>query len=169
MTDDLFLKFCYFGMGILSILLGLGVYLLLRRSFTEVALNTTPVQASRFMGRLFLFGMVVTSFSGFLSVSMPGCNNRRYEQIVSDRAYILGKVRNQASSSMLYVVDGLLASGLVIALLLSSNQRDWSDRSRASNSRVQPDVAFPSENSGGMMNETGVVPRRGGVKERPRR
>lgn len=128
MTGDLFLKFCYFGMAILSLLLGWGVYLVLQRSFTAVVLNTTPVQVSRFMGRLFLFGIVASSFSGFLSVSMPGCNNRRYEEIVSDRAYILATVKDQASSSMLYGVDALLASGFVIALLLCSKQRGQSDR-----------------------------------------
>jgi uncharacterized sodium:solute symporter family permease YidK len=117
-------------MAILSLLLGSGVYLVLQRSFTEVARNTTPVQVSRFMGRLFLFGIVASSFSGFLSVSMPGCNTRRYEEIVSDRAYILATVKDQASSSMLYAVDALLASGFVIALLLSSNQRGQSDRPR---------------------------------------
>ena len=122
MTDDLFLKLCYFGMGTLSIFLGWGVYRLLRRSFTEVTLTTAPAQASRFLVRLFLFGIVVSSFSGFLSVSMRGCSSRRYEEIVSDRAYILARVKDQASSSMLYLVDGLLASGFVVALLLSCNQ-----------------------------------------------
>jgi hypothetical protein len=125
-TDDLFLKFCYFGMATLSLLLGWGVYRLLRRSFIEVTLATTPAQVSRFLARLFLFGIVVSSFSGFLSVSMPGCSNRPYDEIVSDRAYVLARVKDQASSSVLYLVDGLLASGFVVTLLLSCNPRGGS-------------------------------------------
>ena len=130
MSDDLFLKFCYFGMGTMSLLLAGSVYLFLRRSFTQVAVNTAPGSVSRFMGRLFLFGIFISSFSGFLSVSVPGCNNRPYEKIVSDRAYILRKAKDQASRSMLYVADGILVSGFVIALLLSSKQDGRKDGPR---------------------------------------
>lgn len=129
MTDDLFLKLCYFGMGVVSLLLGWAVYRLCRRSFTEVARNVAPVSSPRFIGRLFLLGIPLTSFAGFLAVSVPGCHNHRYEEIVSIRPYIVEKAIEQASSSMLYVVDGLLVFGLVIALLVSSKLRGETDGS----------------------------------------
>jgi hypothetical protein len=118
-TDDLFLKLSYFGMGTLSLLLGGALYLLLRRSFGDVARYGAPGPGARLLGRLFGCGMLVASFSGFLSVSVPGCAHRSYEEIVSDREYIVEKARFQASASMTYAVDGLLVTGSLVALLLS--------------------------------------------------
>lgn len=140
MTDDLFLKLWYFGTATMSLLMGVVIYLALRSSLARLTLDAWSGAGARFMGRLLLLVMMMSSFAGFLSVSMTGCDHEHYEEIVDDRAYVLRKVRDQASGVMRYAGDAVLFFSVVVTLLLlrgREGERRGRDRERAPGHRAE--------------------------------
>ena len=139
MGNEKFLICSYFVSGFICAALGFGAYLWLRRPAGQVFKTLERKHWQGILGKSFPFTTALFTLSAFLSVSYFGCSGRQYQNIVSDRAYILRINERQLSESLSAIVLAVLLWALVIAFNLvsirrrqaQSNLRDEDDRSSA--------------------------------------
>ena len=106
----------------LSIVVGVLVYLYLRRSFDSVADAASGKHLPSILRRLLPCGFVFTALLGFVSVSYQGCSRTTYTEIVESREYLVAKNHEQIAAVMFYVLIAVLFWNLVALLILRSAQ-----------------------------------------------
>jgi hypothetical protein len=123
MTNEQYLVVSYFCVALVSLAIGFGAFLWLRKSFGEVA-HAMPWKVLReVLIRLFPVGIVFPALMGFLTVNYIGCNKNTYEKVVANRAYLEDKNAEQISASLTHVVWAVFIWCALIAILLAVKQR----------------------------------------------
>ena len=123
MSNEHFLIASYFVVAAFSLLLGFGAYLLLRGPLREVAAALPWPSLQLLLKRIFPLGLVFPALLGFISVSYWGCPTKKYDQIVADRAYLIGKSREQIGESFMHLVWAIAAWCLLVAILMAVRRR----------------------------------------------
>jgi hypothetical protein len=106
----------------LSIVVGVLVYLYLRRSFASVADAASGKHFPSILKRLLPCGLVFPALLGFVSVSYQSCNRTTYNEIVENREYLVAKNHEQISAILFFILLAVLFWNLVALLILKSAQ-----------------------------------------------
>jgi len=122
MTNERYLIASYFVCTALATVLGILVYLFLRRSFGGVADMASGKRLPLILKRLLPCGLLFPSLLGFFSVSYRGCNRTNYEEIVQSRTYLVEKNQEQISSVLLSIIIAVLFWDVVVLLILKYAQ-----------------------------------------------
>ena len=120
MTNEQYLVVSYILVGIASLALGLGTYVLLRQSFLAITKLVPYEKFGLILRKLFLVGIVLPALVGFFSVSFKSCDHETYQQIIKERAYLIDKNQAQLRTSMKYICVALLLWGLFISIGLAA-------------------------------------------------
>ena len=118
MNNEKYLIISYFGVGLLSTVLGLATWMFLRRSFISIARTLKEKRFSRLLNSLFLPGLLLPALVGFLSVSFRGCG-QSYSDIIADRSYLIAKNQEQLSGALWYIAAALIVWGFVVVGVLN--------------------------------------------------
>lgn len=131
MTNDLYLIVSYFAVAALAIAIAGATWLYLRRSFGGITRALSTGTLSRMLKAMFPAGLFLPAFLGFISVSYRGCN-KTYEEIVTERSYLIQINQEQISSILLWIAAAVLFWDLVIlfALRLARSSSRASGESR---------------------------------------
>lgn len=123
MTNEQYLVVSYFCVAIVSLAIGFGAFLWLRKPFGELA-HAMPWKVLReVLVRLFPVGIVFPALMGFLTVNYIGCKENTYEKVVANRAYLEDKNADQIAASLTHVVWAVFIWGALLAILLAVKQR----------------------------------------------
>ena len=124
MTNEQYLVFSYFIVGLLSFGFAVATYLWLRHSFIGVT-QAVHGKLSLILRKLFFIGIILPALVGFFSVSFRSCSKETYAQIIADRSYLVAKNQEQLSTSLSYIVIALLLWGLIIlgAFIINKNHK----------------------------------------------
>ncbi|RJP58984.1 MAG: hypothetical protein C4541_07005 [Candidatus Auribacter fodinae] len=114
MSNELYLIISYFVTGIGAILLGAGVFFLLRRSYMRIISLVPNRNFSAILKKVFLAGAVLPAMLGFFSVSFKSCTADTYRKVIEKRSYLVEKNQEQVSSSLNYTVAGLLGWSMIV-------------------------------------------------------
>jgi len=123
MTNEQYLIVSYFCVAGISLVIGFGAFLWLRKSLREVAVAMPWKGIQETLVRLFPLGILFPALLGFLTVNYIGCEKDTYDKVVADRAYLQHKSAEQISASMTHLVWAVFAWGIFIAILLALKQR----------------------------------------------
>lgn len=116
MSNETYLAVSYFVVGTACVTLGLATYALLWKSFAALTREVPGGQLGRILRRLFLLGIVLPALTGFFSVSFSTCGTESYEEITSDRSYLIARNQEQLSASMSHTGVALLVWGLIVSI-----------------------------------------------------
>jgi hypothetical protein len=94
------------------------MYLLLRRSFSDVANAVSVKHLGAALKAIFTVGLLFPALLGFVSVSYESCERSTYEKIIQSRSYLVEKNHEQISSTLLAIAIAILAWNIVILLIL---------------------------------------------------
>jgi len=63
-------------------------------------------------------GLLLPALAGFFSVSLRSCSNAfdTYDEIISDKSYMIHKNQEQLGASMFYISRALLIWGLIVTV-----------------------------------------------------
>jgi|SRR5579859_112638 len=123
MTNEQFLVVSYFLIAAFSLIIGLGAYVWLRESFAETVTALPWKGFPSLLKRLFPIGLLFPALLGFISVSYRGCPEKKYDEIVADRSYVVAKSQEQVGASLVHVVWAILAWCTLIAILMAVKRR----------------------------------------------
>jgi len=119
MSNEQFLNLTFILGGCLTLLLGLGTYLWLRRPFSGIVASLRPLRLASVVKKLFLVTKVAVGLLGFISVSYYGsCPSRSYEEIVADRGYVVARNQEQIATVLGYLAIAVLVWGLLLTVML---------------------------------------------------
>jgi hypothetical protein len=119
MSNDQFLNLTFILGGCLTLVLGVGTYVWLRRPFLEIAASLRPPRLASVVKKLFPITKVVVGLLGFVSVSYYGsCPGRSYEEIVADRRYVVTTNQAQIATALWYLAIAVLVWGLLLTVML---------------------------------------------------
>ena len=122
MGNEAYLILTYFLTGLISLGLGFAAYWWLRRPVGHIA-DAQPGKAlGNILRKSFPISIIVLALSAFLSVSYYGWQNRPYERIIADRAYLLAKNQEQISATLSALALGVFLWALIIFLGLLAIQ-----------------------------------------------
>jgi hypothetical protein len=126
MSNDTFLIVSYFGVAALCAGIGVATFVYLRREFGMAAKEAVGDRFARVLEVLFPPGIILPALAGFLAIEyQSGCHSKSYQQIVSDKGFLISINKLQVSSAFAYVVYAL-GAWLVIILLGALRQRSRS-------------------------------------------
>lgn len=118
MSAERFLIVSYFVTGGLCLCLALAAWAWLRQPAERIFAALQRPVWERILKRSFPTSTILLALSGFLSVSYYGCENRPYESIVSDRAYIISVSQKQISETLNSIAIAAFVWAAVILLTL---------------------------------------------------
>jgi hypothetical protein len=118
MTNERYLIASYFVCAALPIVLGILVYVFLRRPFTSVTEAALGKHLPSMLKRLLPYGLVFPALLGFVSVSYQSCTRTTYAEIVETRGYLVQKNQEQISSVLLSILIAVLFWDVVVLLIL---------------------------------------------------
>jgi len=123
MGNEEFLIVSYVCGGALCACLGLAAWLLLRVPAKHIVGRLDRKGLAKILQKSFPATMILFALSGFLSVNYSGCTGRVYEDIVSDRSYILRINGQQVSETLTSISLGILLWALIIFVILLAVRR----------------------------------------------
>lgn len=124
MTNEEYLIVSYFLVGAVAIVVVSVAYLWLRPTVHELARNLSGRHLPRILRKVLPLSLLFPALLGFFSVTFKSCNKETYEEIVSDRAYLVEKNQEQLSTTLSYVSGGIIVLGLFVlgALIVNANR-----------------------------------------------
>jgi hypothetical protein len=128
-TDDQYLRACYFGAFALVFALVLGGYFYLRHPFAAFAQVAFPRWTAAGLRRFLLTLIFSLAFAGVFSVSFYDCNHADYEHIVKDRPYVVRTTRTEVGTALYLMGAGVLFLGFVLAVARKPEAHGSDDRS----------------------------------------
>jgi hypothetical protein len=117
MTNDSYLIVSYFSMVAIGISVAGVTWAYLRRPLGGIARSLSNGNISRILKAGFPAGLIIPALLGFVSVSYTSCGHYSYEQIVSDRSYLIQKNHEQICSILYWIVAALLFWDFVILFI----------------------------------------------------
>jgi hypothetical protein len=129
-SNEHYLIVSYFGVGLVSLCLGIVVYRVLRGPFAAIAEAAIGRLRSRVLTRALGAFMTLAAALGFLSVTYTekGCVN--YEQVVKNRDYLIRANQQQLHRSGDWIVSAVFLWCVVVLICLlvprcaQANRRD---------------------------------------------
>jgi hypothetical protein len=122
MTNEHYLIASYFVVASVSLVLGLGAYRVLRRSFTAI-IETVPGKSHlSTWKRTLVVSTTMAAVLGFLTVSYQGCG-KSYAEIVKDRSYLVQVNRDQLRAAADWIVYAVFVWCLVVLICLAVVRR----------------------------------------------
>jgi len=119
MSNEQFLNLTFILGGCLTLLLGLGTYVWLRRPFLEILASLRPPKLVSLLRKLFPMTKVAVGLLGFISVSYYGsCPSRSYLEIVADRGYVVARNQAQIATALSYLAVAVVVWGLLLTVIL---------------------------------------------------
>jgi hypothetical protein len=126
MSNETYLIVSYFGASTFCLLLGVFVYLWLRRPAEELADALPHKSWTKIIRRGFPLSMLAFVLAEGLSVNYYGCEQKKYQEIVNDRSYITGKNAEQLSKALQGVVWNVGLWSTLFAIALRTARRPTS-------------------------------------------
>ena len=119
MSNEQFLNLTFILGACLTLALGMGTYVWLRRPFLEILASLRPPKLVSLLRKLFPMTKVAVGLLGFISVSYYGsCPSRSYEEIVADRGYVVARNQEQIATVLGYLAIAVLVWGLLLTVML---------------------------------------------------
>jgi hypothetical protein len=114
MTNEHYLIVSYFFFGVLSLCVGVFAHRVLRNPFAAIAERVAGKAPGVFLRRTLAASITLAAVLGFLSVNYEAC--KTYEQVVSDREYLVQVNREQLQHAGNWTSGVVLAWGLVVVI-----------------------------------------------------
>ncbi|MGH9712077.1 MAG: hypothetical protein ACRD5M_02105 [Candidatus Acidiferrales bacterium] len=124
MRNEEFLIWSYFLVGLISLCLGFAAYFWLRRPAAGIFSTLKLAPWRNILRKSFLASFILMAMSGFMSVSYTACTGRQYNDIVSDRSYIITVNEHQISEALFSIVMVAFVWGLIIFMNLLVIRRE---------------------------------------------
>ena len=130
MPNESYLIVSYFSIVGLALVLGLAIYVALRRPFLEITERFCQGHLARLMRTSFPLGMVLFALGSCLSISYlaTGCGKRSYTTLVADRDLIIRMNLQQVSEVLNALVVAILLWDAVVLLIFTLSTKRLSDR-----------------------------------------
>jgi hypothetical protein len=121
MPNERFLMVSYLSMLAVALGLSVATYLLLGRSFRQIAQAICPTHLARLLRSSFPLGMILLTIGSCLAVNylVGGCSPRTYDEVVADRGWIVQKNLEQAANTVRGLILAILAWDIVTLLVLT--------------------------------------------------
>jgi hypothetical protein len=142
MGNEEFLIVSYFLVGLFCACLGLAAYLWLRGPAERIFGALQREHWENVLKKSFPASVLLFALSGFMSVSYYGCENRKYNNIVSDRSYVISVNERQISETLSSIVLAVLPWTVIMLVSLLAIRREQM-RPKASNGNDSDSAARP--------------------------
>jgi hypothetical protein len=133
MTNEHYLIVSYFLFGLVSLLLGVSAYCVLRRSFAVIAEAVAGLRVAM-LRRTLALSLALAAVLGFLSVSYRGCG-MSYEEILKERSYLVQKNQEQLQGAGNWIAGTVLVWGVVVVIGLVAVRRKEESSARQRDGR----------------------------------
>jgi hypothetical protein len=124
MSDQTYLIVSYFVACAVCIALGVVAYLWLRRPMQEVADSLRYESMKKAVRKGFPLSMILFVLSSAFSVNYYGCEQKKYDDIVKDRPYIVAKNSEEVSEALQAVIWTVGLWSVIFALTLRAARRN---------------------------------------------
>ena len=119
MSNERYLIGSYFAFALVCLGLGLVVYLILRRPFARIA-DLVLGDRSTILKRALIVSLTAAALLGFLgfSYNQKGCV--KYEQVISDRNFLVNANLEQVQGAADWIVATVFVWGVMVVIGLAS-------------------------------------------------